>query len=70
MICYFQVAKAKIVGHKFVGRSIKFNIQWTAGDHIWEPYNTVKDLEALDKYYTLMGVTHWQSGELTIHRFC
>jgi hypothetical protein len=51
----------KIMGHCFMGKSIKFNVRWTAGDHTWEPYVHVKDLEALDHYYALMGVTHWQS---------
>ena len=51
----------KIMGHHFVGKSIKFNVQCTAGDHTWEPYAHVKDLEALDHYYALMVVAHWQS---------
>jgi hypothetical protein len=51
----------EIMGHCFVGKSIEFNIRWTAGDHTWEPYAHVKDLEALDHYYALMGVTRWQS---------
>jgi hypothetical protein len=38
--------------------NLTFN--WTTGDHTWEPYSHVKDLEALDHYYALMGVTHWQ----------
>ena len=50
----------EIVGRRFNGRSIKFNVQWTTGDHTWEPYAHVKDLEALDHYYALMGVTRWQ----------
>jgi hypothetical protein len=50
----------EIVGHRFNGRSIEFNVRWTAGDHTWEPYAHVKDLEALDHYYALMGVTRWQ----------
>jgi len=50
----------KFMGHRFVGRSIEFNVRWTAGDHTWEPYAHVKDLEALDHYYALMGVTRWQ----------
>src|ERR1700683_5014745 len=32
-----------------------------AGDHTWEPFTSVKELEALDHYFALMGVTHWQS---------
>jgi hypothetical protein len=51
----------EIMGHRFVGKSIEFNVQWTAGDHTWEPYAHVRDLEALDHYYALMGVTRWQS---------
>ena len=51
----------EIVGHKFTGKSIEFNIRWTAGDHTWELYQTVMDLEALDQYYALMGMTQWQS---------
>src|ERR1700676_5529391 len=51
----------EIMGHRFVGKSIEFNVRWTAGDHTWEPYAHVRDLEALDHYYALMGVTHWQS---------
>jgi hypothetical protein len=50
----------EIVGHRFNGRSIEFNVQWTAGDHTWEPYGHVKDLEALDHYYAHQGVTRWQ----------
>jgi hypothetical protein len=51
----------EIIGHRFVGKSIEFNVRWTAGDHTWEPYSHVKELQALDEYYALMGVTRWQS---------
>src|SRR6202050_135527 len=51
----------EIVGHRFVGKSIKFNVHWMAGDHTWEPFTSVKDLKALDHYFALMGVTRWQS---------
>ena len=51
----------EIVSHRFVGKSIEFNVRWTAGDHTWEPFTSVKELEALDHYFALMGVTHWQS---------
>jgi hypothetical protein len=51
----------KITGHNFTGRSIEFNVRWTARDHTWEPSTNVKDLEALDHYFPLMGVSHWQS---------
>lgn len=51
----------EIVGHRFTGASIEFNVRWTAGDHTWEPYSGVRSLAALDQYYALMGVTRWQS---------
>jgi hypothetical protein len=51
----------EITGHRFIGKSIEFNVRWTAGDHTWEPYANVKDLEALDHYFALMGVSRWQS---------
>ena len=41
----------KIVGHRYSGKSIKFHVQWTAGNHTWEPYLIIKDLEALDHYF-------------------
>ena len=50
----------EIMGHRFVSKSIEFNVRWTAGDYTWEPYAHVRDLEALDHYYALMGVTRWQ----------
>ena len=50
----------KIIGHRFNNKSIEFHIRWTASDHTWEPFTHMKDLEALDTYYMLMGVTHWQ----------
>src|SRR6202011_2358477 len=50
----------EIVGHRYSGKSIKFNVRWMAGDHTWEFYLNVKDLEALDHYFALMGITRWQ----------
>ena len=51
----------EITGHRWIDNNVEFNICWTAGDETWEPYSHVKDLEALDHYYALMGVTRWQS---------
>jgi hypothetical protein len=51
----------EIVGHRFIDGSIEFNVRWTTGDHTWEPFSGVRQLEALDNYYALMGVTKWQS---------
>ena len=51
----------EIIGHRFLGKSIEFNVRWTAGDHTWEPFAHVKELAALDDYFALMGVSRWQS---------
>ena len=36
---------------------LEFYIQWTYGDTTWEPLAQVKDLEALDRYLELQGIT-------------
>jgi hypothetical protein len=51
----------EIIDHRWKGKSVEFNVRWTAGDNTWEPYSHVQDLEALDHYYALLGVTRWQN---------
>src|SRR6266852_707899 len=59
----------EITGHRWIDNNVELNVRWTAGDETWEPYSHVKDLEALDHYYTLMGITRWQSlDQLTIDK--
>jgi hypothetical protein len=52
-----------IVKHAWEGRgkkTIKFYIKWIASDEVTkEPYESVKDLEALDRYLDLQGVDDW-----------
>ena len=48
-----------IVAHEWKGRSVKFLVQWDDGDVTWEPWTTVKDLEAIDRYFELQAVTDW-----------
>jgi hypothetical protein len=36
---------------------LTFRVRWELGDATWEPLNVVKDLEALDQYLKLEGVT-------------
>lgn len=48
-----------ILAHEWTGNSVRFFVQWDDGDTTWEPWSTVKDLEAVDRYFELMGVQHW-----------
>jgi hypothetical protein len=51
---------SEITAHRWIRRSIEFQIRWNLGDSTWEPYEVCKDLEALDSYLTLMGVEDWR----------
>lgn len=50
----------EIIGHQFINNTIQFNVRWTAGDHTWEDWDVVRSLEAVDNYFSLMGVKRWQ----------
>ena len=48
----------EIIAHKWEGdQNLELQVHWTLGDVTWEPYTTCKDLEALDRYLELRGVT-------------
>ena len=48
----------EIIAHKWEGdKDLYSQVRWTLGDVTWEPYATCKDLEALDRYLELRGVT-------------
>lgn len=49
-----------ILAHEWTGNSVRFFVQWDDGDTTWEPWNVVKDLEAIDRYFELMGIRHWR----------
>ena len=49
-----------IVAHEWSRNSVKFLVQWTAGGTTWEPWAHVKDLEALDRYFEVQGVSDWR----------
>jgi hypothetical protein len=36
------------------------SVQWNLGDTTWEPYENCKDLEALQSYLDLAGITNWR----------
>ena len=48
----------EIIAHRWEGdKNLSLQVCWTLGDVTWEPYNICKDLEALDRYLELRGVT-------------
>lgn len=50
-----------IIGHRWTAGKLQFHVKWNLGDTTWEPYSECKDLEAVDNYLDLMGVTSWRS---------
>ncbi len=50
----------EIVAHQWEGNSVRYLVQWDDGDLTWEPWSTVKDLEAIDRYFELQGVASWK----------
>ena len=50
----------EIIGHRWEGRRIQFLVKWNLGDSTWEPYDHCKELEALDTYLDLHGITDWR----------
>ena len=50
----------EITGHHWDGRKLLFHIKWNLGDTTMEPYNSCKDLTALDRYLELQGVSDWR----------
>lgn len=53
----------EVFGHRVGAHGVEFAVRWTAGDTTWEPYSNVDELEALDQYFALQGVSTVQ--ELT-----
>ena len=50
----------EIKAHRWTGNKIEFSVQWNLGDTTWEPYENCKDLEALQNYLDLAGITNWR----------
>ncbi|QRV72049.1 Transposon Tf2-1 polyprotein [Ceratobasidium sp. AG-Ba] len=46
-----------ILNHKYQGKNIMFLVKWSKGDQTWESLQRCSDLEALDRYLELQGVT-------------
>jgi len=48
----------EIIGHQWKARrNLEFHVRWSQGDTTWEPQDQCKDLEALDRYLELQGVS-------------
>ena len=43
----------EILAHKWANNDLELQVKWTLGDVSWEPINSCKYLEALDKYLEL-----------------
>jgi hypothetical protein len=46
--------------HRWNGKDLEFQVQWNAGETTWEPLESCKELAALDRYLTLIGMKHWR----------
>ena len=49
-----------ITAHGWEGNTLLFKVKWNLGDETWEPVDHVDELEALNNYLTIMGVSHWR----------
>ena len=47
----------KLLAHKWADNNMELQVKWTLGDVTWEPIDSCKNLEALDSYLELRGVT-------------
>jgi hypothetical protein len=50
----------EILAHRWNGtreKDLEYLVQWTLGDTTWEPHENCKELQALDEYLQLRGVT-------------
>jgi hypothetical protein len=46
-----------IVHRRINSKELEFQVRWTLGDVTWEPMSACKELEALDNYLELRGVS-------------
>jgi hypothetical protein len=46
-----------IVHRRINSKELEFQVRWTLGDVTWEPMSVCKDLEALDNYLELCGMS-------------
>jgi hypothetical protein len=46
----------EIIGHRWKGKKIEYEVRWSLGDTTWEPHANCDQLAALDRYMELKGV--------------
>lgn len=51
----------EIIDHRWASGKLELRVRWSLGDTTWEPYAECKELEALDEYIELLGVTSWRA---------
>ena len=47
----------EIITHRWAGNKIEFLVKWNLGDSTWEQSSNCEELEALDRYLELQGVS-------------
>jgi hypothetical protein len=48
----------EIIAHRRINsKELEFQVRWTLGDVTWEPMSACKELEALDNYLELRGMS-------------
>ena len=55
-----EIGVRSISAHRWIGRTIEFEVNWDDGDVTWEPYQTCRNLRALDEYCILQNVRDWK----------
>ena len=48
------------IASQWKGKAILFLVRWSTGESTWEPYENCKELQALDEYLALLGVSDWK----------
>ncbi|KAJ3910804.1 hypothetical protein F5877DRAFT_73655, partial [Lentinula edodes] len=51
-----ETAIQLILGHKWIGRGLKFMVEWVDDDVTWESLSNIKDCVALDDYLVHHGL--------------
>lgn len=60
-----KLVVSEITNHRWVGQNLDLEVQWEHSDTTWETAENCEELEALDRYLELQGVSNPQ--ELTTH---
>ena len=47
----------EMIAHRWARNRLEFLVKWNLGDSTWEPSSSCEELEALDRYLELQGVS-------------